>query len=127
MAVMELNGRAVYFPFPDAAWGYDCVRCGSLCCKGNGFGASRDEYAKLQQRFPRLRAFARYGDAPTVTLINFKGGCHFLEETGMCRIHRELGREAKPFVCKHFPFNQYLISDDALVVLPRFNLCTLYI
>ena len=124
---MELNGRAVYFPFPDAAWGYDCVRCGSLCCMGNGFGASRDEYAKLQKRYPRLKAFARFNDAPTVTLINFKGGCYFLEETGLCRIHQKLGLEAKPFVCKHFPFNQYLISDNALIVLPRFNLCPLYL
>lgn len=124
---MELNGRAVYFPFPDGAWGYDCVRCGSVCCKGNGFGASPDEYARLQKRYPRLKVFARFGDAPTVALINFKGGCHFLEDSGLCRIHQDLGREAKPFVCKYFPFNRYLVSDDVLIVLPRFNLCPLHL
>lgn len=45
----------------------------------------------------------------------------------MCRIHQDLGREAKPFVCKHFPFNRYLVSDDDLIVLPRFNLCPLHL
>jgi hypothetical protein len=122
---MELNGRAVYFPFPEGVWGYDCARCGGLCCKGNGFGASRDEYARLQKPYPHLKVFARFSDAPTVGLINFKGGCHFLEDSGLCRIHQELGREAKPFVCKHFPFNRYLVADDALIVLPRLDLCPL--
>ena len=72
-----------------------------------------------------MKVFARFSDAPTVGLINFKGGCHFLEDSNLCRIHHELGREAKPFVCKHFPFNRYLVSDDVLIVLPRLDLCPL--
>lgn len=124
---MDLNGKVIYFPFPDRAWGYDCERCGSFCCKGNGFGASPDEFAQLETQYPGLKLFARAGDRPTIRLLNLRGNCFFLEPNGFCRIQQEHGRAAKPFVCKMFPFNLFELSGDVLIVRPKPNLCPLHL
>lgn len=41
------------------------------------------------------------GDAYRLRMV--KGRCFFLDEKNMCRIHNELGYEAKPHGCKAFP------------------------
>ena len=36
-------------------------------------------------------------------LNHIKDACVFLDDDNLCAIHKELGLEAKPFMCKHFP------------------------
>lgn len=46
------------------------------------------------------------------------GSCVFLMEDGLCRIHKELGFDAKPLVCRMFPL-QIVPRDHSAVVTIR--------
>ncbi len=118
---------AVYFSFADGALGYHCRECGYRCCRGAGFGATRDELVQLSRRYPLLPMFVvpqRDPAEPLVNLTNFSPSCFFLQGDGLCRVEVEHGRELKPYVCRAFPANQLQRSGVLLVAELNF-LCPL--
>jgi hypothetical protein len=117
-ALPRFGPLAVYFPFADGALGYHCVECGFQCCKGKGFGATREELVQLTRHYPTLAMFVapmREPDAPSVDLTNFSPRCFFLRDDGNCRVQVEHGRALKPYVCRTFPVNALQRSEQLLV------------
>jgi hypothetical protein len=107
----------VYLPFADAVFSYDCTRCGAACCRtGGGFGLPREELAALGQRHPTLAYFARATGANDYLSVTAMGPrCLLLDEANRCTVHAELGPRSKPYVCRTFPVNQFLLLPELLV------------
>src|SRR6185295_5858189 len=59
------------------------------------------------------------------TVANAAPGCFFLEQGGLCGIHREYGYSAKPETCRLFPFNDFRRFGSYLAVMPHSGLCPL--
>lgn len=118
---------AVYFSFADGALGYHCGECGFKCCKGHGFGATQTELVQLATHYPTLPMFVspvREPEQPLVGLVNFAPRCFFLKGDGLCRIEVDVGREAKPYVCRTFPANQ--LQRLGVILIAELNfLCPL--
>lgn len=109
---------------------YDCVSCG-LCCSGElAVQASTEEKRIIEQlpwdelepqqriepRFEQVgaelwRIPKRPGDPPR---------CLFLDEQQRCVIHAHWGAQAKPAMCRRFPF-QHVGSDEAVWVGASFG------
>lgn len=47
------------------------------------------------------------------------GSCVFLDDDGLCRIHKELGFEAKPLICRMFPLQLVPHEREAVLTLRR--------
>lgn len=86
---------------------YGCHGCGDCC---------RDFTVQLRAAdLERLRAQGWESRLGMPVTVRFRGGtflaqradgaCVFLGEGGRCRIHAELGLEAKPLACQLFPFS----------------------
>jgi Fe-S-cluster containining protein len=106
----------VYFTWPDRRFRYECQGCGA-CCKGHGIGidVTAGQLVQLTAKRPELTAFLRRrGDA--ITAFNPRDRCWFLEDSGLCRIEVEDGRDAKPASCRLFPFNRVFQIGDYTVV-----------
>ncbi len=117
----------VYFTWPDRRFRYECKGCGA-CCKGHGIGidVTAGQLVQLTTRRPELTAFLRRrGDA--ITAFNPRDRCWFLEESGLCRIEVEDGRDAKPASCRLFPFNRVFRIADYTVVDFNSTICPLTI
>jgi Fe-S-cluster containining protein len=99
---------------------FECGGCGA-CCRGYSAGPITTEEVKrisgapFVREDPELRAKplfvlrgiedGRGGVSPTYLLNRREdGSCIFLMADNRCRIHAELGAEAKPDVCKLFPW-----------------------
>ncbi|MSP62130.1 MAG: hypothetical protein EXR72_17705 [Myxococcales bacterium] len=113
----------LYFPFLDGSLGYDCVRCGSRCCHGSGFGVGRSQLVPLLLRRPALAPFVRASGAVATVLDLTDEGCWFLRGDGRCGIEVEDGRDAKPSVCRLFPFTRLHRIGEVTVVEPHLLLC----
>jgi len=98
---------------------WDCHQCGA-CCRGTMVPLSADDLTHLKaQRWEERPEFQ--GTPPVVRDSWFghnyhlaqrdDGSCVFLMTDGSCRIHREFGGDAKPFVCRMLP----------LQIVPRAN------
>jgi hypothetical protein len=94
--------RATYFAFLDGVLGYDCVRCGSRCCRGLGFGLTPRQLVPLLLRAPSLAPFLQVR-AQGVAAFTPADGCWLLEGDGRCGLEVAHGRDAKPAVCRLFP------------------------
>jgi Fe-S-cluster containining protein len=108
----------VYFPFVDGLLAYNCPKCGYRCCKGAGFAATPSEFVTLRKHYPALAYFssvAQKATEPLVQMVNFSPQCFFLRDDGLCDVHAQHGRAAKPFVCKSFPINAFRLEGDTLV------------
>jgi Fe-S-cluster containining protein len=107
----------IYIAFPDGVFDYDCVKCGSLCCCGHGFGGvAGAEMGALLERHAELRHWVQLRDDGSVRLINPGDRCLFLESDGRCRVEAGEGRAAKPGVCRAFPFNRMHRIGETLAV-----------
>lgn len=109
----------IYLSFGDGDLGYNCAECGSACCRGKGFGATRDELVQIARRHPSLAYFAAPASDSSVdlvSLVNLPRRCFFLRNDGLCAIHADQGRDIKPIVCKTFPANHYFVSGEILIV-----------
>ncbi len=85
---------------------YSCHGCGN-CCRDFTVQLRADDLEKLSAQ----RWEEKLGEAVTtqfrgITFLRQRpdGACIFLGEGGRCRIHAELGLEAKPLACQLFPF-----------------------
>ena len=90
---------------------WDCHQCG-VCCRGSLVPLSDDDLKRLEQQHweqhPDMRG------TPTIHKESWlgrdyrlahreDGSCVFLLPDGLCRIHKELGFDAKPLICRMFP------------------------
>lgn len=114
-----------YLAFIDGSLDYDCAACGSHCCRGYGFGGMEErEMATLLDEHPELLCWVRARRHGYLSLGSPAGDCLYLEGDGRCRIQAASGREAKPGVCRLFPFNRLTRVGAQIVVMPHF-LCPL--
>jgi lysine-N-methylase len=105
---------------------WDCHGCGR-CCHQTIISLSADDRAKLlaQQwdenadyRGQRVMRRGLLGGGYTLAKRN-DGACVFLLPDGRCRIHAEFGAEAKPLVCRMFPFQVVPLEKHANLGLRR--------
>jgi Fe-S-cluster containining protein len=97
---------------PDAQR-FTCAQCGA-CCRGGWVVVTPSEVEGY-----RARGVARFANDPErpdadpfepAAHGHFRlrrradGACVFLTDAGRCRIHEELGAQAKPLACRAFPF-----------------------
>jgi Fe-S-cluster containining protein len=80
---------------------FECLACGS-CCQGVRAELEDDEEADRIRRI----AVEMEVEEPIVDgfLRQEKGTCPFLAADGKCGIHARYGAEAKPLVCRQFPY-----------------------
>lgn len=98
----------------DAA--FSCTMCGS-CCGGHNVGPVMDDILEgLEPHMPKLAArtqqrkglfftIAGQQQQGTVLCHSDGGSCVFLSDDRRCVIHEELGGDAKPRVCRLFPYH----------------------
>jgi lysine-N-methylase len=106
---------------------WDCHQCG-VCCRGSIVPLSDADLARLgEQKWHERPELA--GRKTTVPLgdsrgrrqlaKNSDGSCVFLQPDGLCLIHKELGFDAKPLVCRTFPLQLVPREKDAVLTLRR--------
>lgn len=128
-AVRLVPRTQVYFAFASGRFSYDCVKCGSKCCRGYGFNAVlTHELTPLLSTKRFLPLFIDEGWTPHSrerTVLNLPPSCYFLRDDGRCQVHEERGYDAKPETCRLFPFNAIQTVGDYLVVGMHRGLCPL--
>lgn len=91
---------------------WDCQGCGD-CCRRLGAVITDEEKRRIEAmdlaNDPEVAPgpwFAKSGGGPGEWTLNHRpdGGCVFLTSANRCRIQERFGAEAKPFVCRMFPF-----------------------
>jgi lysine-N-methylase len=104
---------------------WSCHQCG-VCCRGSVVPLSPEDVARLKAQ--RWEEKPDFRGTPVMVRESWlghdyrlaqreDGSCVFLMEDGLCRIHKELGFDAKPLVCRMFP----------LQIVPRDNVAYLTI
>lgn len=98
---------------------YECVECG-FCCRQNWvvevdeecFEAHPEEIGEYASEVP-----GKNGEAAGRIIRPEKpgGGCPLLGEDNLCDIHKRMGYDAKPFVCREFPFRFITTPRGVLV------------
>jgi Fe-S-cluster containining protein len=87
---------------------FNCTNCGRCCRDRWEIRVDAGSAERLNGRYPgepfKKRLAVVPDELPFTVERNSCGACVFLEEKNLCRIHRELGLEAKPQVCQQFPF-----------------------
>lgn len=92
---------------------YSCHGCGN-CCRDFTVQLREDDLRKLREQ----NWESKLGEPITITFRGTTflrqredGGCVFLMENGLCRIHAEHGFTAKPIACQLFPFHLIPASE----------------
>jgi lysine-N-methylase len=108
---------------------WDCHQCG-VCCRGSLVPLSDDDLKRLEQQHweqhPDMRG------TPTIHKESWlgrdyrlahreDGSCVFLLPDGLCRIHKELGFDAKPLICRMFPLQ--VVPRDGVAMLTIRRAC----
>lgn len=121
----------IYFAFPDGRLDYDCVGCGSTCCRGFDYGVTGSRELLVQLELSRTaHVFLERKETKggvQLKMRNCAPGCFFLQEDGKCRVHVSRGYAEKPETCRLFPFNSIRQVDDWLIVAPHPGLCPLVV
>jgi Fe-S-cluster containining protein len=99
-----------------------------MCCGGYRVGPVADDVAARIEAHPfrenadRIAAaggpfrVAEVDGRPLRALAQFEGRCVFLGEDGLCVVHRELGADAKPALCRMYPLNVAIAPDGIAYV-----------
>src|SRR5262245_19340458 len=106
---------------------WDCHQCGA-CCRGSLVPLSAEEVARL--RSERWHERPDLQNTPVYVRESWlghdyhlaqraDGSCVFLLPDGLCRIHKELGIEAKPLVCQMFPLQIIPREGQAALTIRR--------
>ena len=115
-----------WFSFIDRSLRYDCISCGSQCCKGAGLAIdSAHELVRFARLEPRMATLLRVMGHEVAQPLETKDGCWFLEESGLCAIETRGQRNDKPSVCLLFPFNRVFRIQGVRVVDVNLRLCPL--
>ncbi len=110
----------LFLAFPDGVYHYVCAECTAICCKGHGLSATKAEMPVLLTRYPATGSLAHGRSGSVITLSTLTNACVFLDTDELCRIEKDLGRAAKPSLCKLFPFNAYKRIGRTIAVYPHF-------
>jgi Fe-S-cluster containining protein len=124
---MALSGKAsTWFSFIDRSLRYDCITCGSQCCKGAGLALdSAHELVRFARLEPRMATLLRVMGQEVAQPLETRDGCWFLEDSGLCAIETGGKRDDKPSVCLLFPFNRVFRIQGVRVVDVNLRLCPL--
>ncbi|MGQ9651168.1 MAG: YkgJ family cysteine cluster protein [Phycisphaerae bacterium] len=90
---------------------FDCRRCG-YCCRNLVVNVTAEERRRIisagwVSRLAGTRLFESYrlfGRRYYCLAHRPNGGCVFLRQDGLCRLHAESGRATKPLACRLYPF-----------------------
>jgi Fe-S-cluster containining protein len=108
---------------------WDCHQCG-ICCRGSIVPLSDEDLARLKaQKWEEMPDLA---GTPVIQRDSWlgrdyrlahrpDGSCVFLLPDGLCRIHKELGFDAKPLVCRMFPLQ--VVPRDGVAILTIRRAC----
>jgi lysine-N-methylase len=104
---------------------WDCHQCG-VCCRGSIVPLNENDVARLHAQkwhehpdFRGVKTTAPYGRGQQQLAKRADGSCVFLMPDGLCRIHKELGFEAKPLICRMFPLQVVPHEKQAVLTLRR--------
>src|SRR5215470_13972558 len=106
---------------------WDCHGC-TACCRETTIQLNAEDLAKLQsQQWERRSGFEGVQTVWRSFLLGgakvlahkADGSCVFLTDAGRCRIHELFGAEAKPLMCRQFPFQVVRTDRDAWVTVAR--------
>lgn len=109
----------------DEKW--DCHQCG-ICCRGSLIPLNDADVARLQSqkwsehpdyRGTQIMVGTRSTKKRYRLAQRTDGSCVFLNEKGLCRIHSELGFEAKPTICRVFPLQLVPRNGVAALTIRR--------
>ena len=118
----EITGVSV---LPEAH--FACQGTG-MCCQGYQFGPIADDVAArilahpFQENAAKLAAAggpfttAEIHGEPVRVLSRIDGRCVFLGDDGLCVVHKELGADAKPALCRLYPLNVAVAPDGVAYV-----------
>lgn len=116
----DISEIDVFLAFPDGVYHYVCAECTAICCKGHGLSARKEELPVLLTRYPAMESLAFGRTGSVVTLSTLVNTCVLLDTDDLCRIEKDLGKDAKPALCKLFPFNTYKRIGKTIAVYPHF-------
>jgi Predicted Fe-S-cluster oxidoreductase len=108
---------------------WDCHQCG-VCCRGSIVPLSDEDLARLKAQ--KWEEHPEVAGTPTIQRESWlgrdyrlahrpDGSCVFLLPDGLCRIHKELGFDAKPLVCRMFPLQ--VVPRDGVAILTIRRAC----
>ena len=106
---------------------WDCTGCGK-CCHGHVVPLSADDLQKIRSQnwhrhpdFRGVRATVRQGLWPGKRQLAQRddGTCVFLDDDGLCRIHKEHGYAAKPLICRMYPLQLVPVGQHAVLTMRR--------
>ncbi|MGE0489646.1 MAG: YkgJ family cysteine cluster protein [Vulcanimicrobiota bacterium] len=108
---------------------YDCVQCAKGCLDRLEVGVDPYSQRVVKESFLALRVIEEHGVEPftvspegrnIVTKIDHK--CVFLNQDNLCEIHAQLGIEAKPLICRIFPYSITPTPDGYFIGISHY--CT---
>ncbi|TWT41889.1 Flagellin N-methylase [Phycisphaerae bacterium RAS1] len=99
----------------DPSVSFDCQSCTRCCDQPWHTLIEHEKLAAIDAvdwagEFPEMKGWPLYRRAQRGEQIVYELGkgdgtrCVFLDGDGLCRIHKKLGAEAKPAMCRQFPF-----------------------
>lgn len=106
---------------------WDCHQCG-ICCRGSLVPLSDEDLARLKSQkwdehpdFRNTKTFVKNASSKKRFRLAQRpdGSCVFLMDNGLCRIHSELGYEAKPTICRVFPLQLVPRGSNAALTIRR--------
>jgi Fe-S-cluster containining protein len=108
-----------------------CSTC-SGCCRDWAVVATEEEIVRFKdfdwtatrERFRRREILHPLGNG-RYELDHIGEACIFVDDDNLCAIHKEMGMEAKPFMCKHFPY--FLTNTPDGVIVPLDVACLMVI
>ena len=107
---------------------WSCHNCGGCCRQHAIYITQSEEQRIIGQKWGDLpdwpsgqSLFVADGPRGQKRLATRSdGGCVFLDEQGLCRIHAKFGEPAKPLACQIYPY-AFHPSGDSLTVSLRFS------
>jgi Fe-S-cluster containining protein len=102
---------------------FSCHMCSGCCRNWNVLAtpAEVERFRNFDWRATRPRFDGReiLSDAGNglYQLAHIEDACIFLDEDNLCAIHKELGADAKPFMCKTFPYSLTKTPEGVVVSL----------
>ncbi len=106
---------------------WDCHQCG-VCCRGSVVPLSAEDVDRLKDQ--KWHERPEFASTPVMIRESWlghdyrlaqrdDGSCVFLLPDGLCQIHKELGFDAKPLVCRMFPLQVVPRDKVAYLTLRR--------
>ncbi len=95
---------------------FSCSRCG-FCCSEFEVTATAGEVQNIsrlvlpEMSVPAKSCFSPFKEGMSILNKDGEHHCRFMDEQGLCRIHRCAGAEAKPLACRLYPFNVHIWAD----------------